>query len=82
MISNEEKELFDLLRKNYSRHNEDYLKEQVKNALATPLLTKKETLDGLLDWVVIGGCTGLNDHYRKFVLSAIGHLMNNGGETK
>lgn len=68
-------ELFELVRRNYSEANKDYLKEQVKATLKTPLLTKHETLDGLIDWIVEAGCTGMNEHYRKFVFSAIAYLI-------
>ena len=70
----DEKELFGLIRKNYSEVNCDYLKEQVKEALSEPTMTKEETLNGLLDYIVIGGCGGMNDLYRKFLYSAIGYL--------
>ena len=70
-----EDELFSLVRKNYNGANEDYLKKQVKAALKMPLLSKEETLDGLLDLVVMGGCCGLNEHYRQYLFSAIGHLQ-------
>ena len=68
-------ELFALVRKNYGEVNTEYLKDQVKTALKMPLLSKEETLDGLLDLVVIAGCCNLNDRYRKFLFSAIGHLQ-------
>ena len=71
-----EEEVFSLVRDNYHRVNQDYLKEQVKVALSVPLMSKEETLDGLLNWVTIGGCGGMNGYYRKFVLSAIGHLLS------
>lgn len=70
----DEKELFQIIRKNYAEANSDYLKEQVKEALSEPTMTKEETLNGLLDYIVIGGCTGMNDLYRKFLYSAIGYL--------
>lgn len=70
----DEKELFDLIRNNYSQVNCDYLKEQVKAALSKPIMTKEETLNGLLDYIVIGGCGGMNDLYRKFLYSAISYL--------
>lgn len=70
----DENELFDLVRNNYSKVNRDYLKEQVKEALSKPIMTKEETLNGLLDYIVIGGCTGMNDLYRKFLYSAISYL--------
>lgn len=70
-----EDELFALVRENYNGANEDYLKKQVKDALKMPLLSKEETLDGLLDLVVIGGCGGLNEYFRPYLFSAIGHLQ-------
>ena len=70
-----DEELFELVRRNYSEVNKDYIKEQVKVALKTPLLTKHETLDGLIDWIVEAECTGMNEHYRKFVFSAIAYLI-------
>ena len=73
-VSMDEKELFHLIRKNYSEANRDYLKEQVKEALSEPTMTKEETLDGLLNYIVVAGCTGMNDLYRKFLYSAIGYL--------
>lgn len=70
----DENELFDLIRKNYSEVNRNYLKEQVKEALFEPTMTKEETLNGLLDYIVIAGCNGMNDLYRKYLYSAIGYL--------
>ena len=70
----DEKELFDFIRKNYGEVNQDYLKEQVEKALAKPIMTKEETLNGLLDFIVVAGCAGMNDLYRKFLYSAIGYL--------
>lgn len=72
-----EDELFALIRENYNGANEDYLKKQVKEALKIPLLSKEETLDGLLNLVVVAGCCGLNEHYQKYLFSAIGHLQAN-----
>ena len=69
-----EKELFQLIRKNYSEANSDYLKEQIKEAMKNPPMTKEETLNGLLDYIVVAGCTGMNDRYRQFLYSAIGYL--------
>lgn len=70
----DEKELFQLIRNNYAKSNSDYLKEQIKDAMKNPPMTKKETLDGLLDYIVVAGCTGMNEEYRRFLYSAIGHL--------
>ena len=70
-----EKELFDLVRKNYGEANIDYLKEQVKTALKEPTLSKEETLNGFLDWVVIAGCGNVNDYYRPFIYNAISYLL-------
>lgn len=67
-------ELFDLVRKNYTEANKDYIKELVKTALKEPAMTKQEVLDGLINWIVEAGCTGMNEHYRKFVFSAIAYL--------
>ena len=50
------------------------MKEQVKEALSKPIMTKEETLNGLLDYIVIAGCNGMNDLYRKYLYSAIGYL--------
>ena len=71
----DEEELFKLVRKAYGEANVDYIKEQVKEALKEPLLTKSETVDGLLDYIVIAGCTGMNEKYRKFLYSAIAYLL-------
>ena len=71
----DENELFELVRKNYFKANKDYLKEQVKQALSEPALTREETLNGLLDYIVIAGYNGMNDLYRKYLYSAIGHLV-------
>lgn len=73
----DEKELFHLITKNYDEANTDYLKEQVKEALTKPSMTKDETLNGLLDYIVVAGCTGMNDRYRQFLYSAIGYLIDN-----
>lgn len=70
----DDNELFDFVRKNYTEANNDYIKEQVKTALKEPAMTKQEVLDGLIDWIVEAGCTGMNEHYRKFVLSSIAYL--------
>ena len=70
----DEKELFQLVRKNYTEANSDYLKEQIKEAMKNPPMTKEETLDGLLDYIVVAGCAGMNEEYRRFLYSAIGHL--------
>ncbi len=70
-----EDELFALVRKAYGESNVDYIKEQVKEALKEPLLSKYETVDGLLDWIVIAGCTGMNDRYRKYIYSAVAYLL-------
>ena len=67
-------DIFDLVRKNYSEVNKDYIKEQVKVALKQPAMTKQEVVDGLVDWIVDAGCTGMNEHYIKFVFSAIAYL--------
>lgn len=67
--------LFELVRKNYNIANKDYIKEQVKAALKEPAMAKQETLDGLIDWIVEAGCTGMNEHYRKFVFSAVAYLL-------
>ena len=47
---------------------------RTKITLSEPTMSKEETLNGLLDYIVIGGCTGMNDLYRKFLYSAIGYL--------
>ena len=73
-----EDELFALVRKAYNESNVDYIKEQVKEALKEPLLSKHETVDGLLDYIVIAGCTGMNEKYRKFLYSGIAHLLYRG----
>ena len=70
-----EQEIFEIVRNSYTESNQDYLKAQVKVALKEPILSKQETLNGLIDWIVNAGCTGMNDYYRKFVFSAIGHLL-------
>ena len=70
-----DKEIFDIVRESYRGANTDYLKSQVRTALERPTMTKEETIDGLLDWVVIGGCTGPNEYYRNYILNAISHLM-------
>ena len=67
--------LFELVRKNYNIANKDYIKEQVKVALKDPAMAKQETLDGLIDWIVEAGCTGMNEYYRKFVFSAVAYLL-------
>ena len=70
-----EKELFELVRNNYGKSNIDYLKEQAKIALKEPTLSKEETLDGLLDWVVIAGCANVNDFYRPLIFNAISYII-------
>ena len=70
-----EDELFALVRESYCESNVDYIKDQVKEALKEPLLSKCETVDGLLDFIVIVGCSGMNAKYRKFLYSAIAHLL-------
>lgn len=67
-------EIFDLIQKNYGEVNNNYIKEQVKVALKQPAMAKQEVVDGLIGWIVDGGCTGMNEHYRKFVFSAIAYL--------
>lgn len=69
-----DEEIFDLVRKNYGEVNKDYIKEQVKVARKEPAMTKQEVIDGLVDWIVDAGCTGMNEHYRKFVFSAVAYL--------
>lgn len=70
-----EDELFVLIREYYNGTDEDYLKKQVKEKLKIPLLSKEETLDGLLNLIIVTGCCGLNEHYQKYIFSAIGHLQ-------
>ena len=70
-----EQEIFEIVRKSYMESNQDYLKAQVKAALKESMLSKQETLNGLIDWIVNAGCAGMNDYYKKFVFSAIGHLL-------
>lgn len=70
-----EEELFELIRKNYNEANQDYLREQIKAAMKHPPMSREDTLNGLLDWVLIAGCTGMNDLYRNYVFSAIGYLI-------
>lgn len=72
----DDKEIFSLVRENYNNANADYLKNQAKTALRNPTLSKEETIDGLVNWIIDAGCTGLNDRYRQFVFSAIGHLQS------
>lgn len=74
----DEEELFKLVREAYGEANVDYIKEQVKEALKEPILPRRDTLDGLLDWIVIAGCAGMNDRYRKYIYSAIAHLQRDG----
>jgi len=68
-------EVFGIVRENYGRANQEYLKHQVKTALEQPTMTKEETLDGLLELLTVGGCGGLNEYYRPFLFNAISHLM-------
>ena len=71
----EENELFELVRRNYAGSNNDYFKQQVKESLKNPMMPKDEVVDGLVAWIVDAGCTGMNEHYRKFIYSAISYLM-------
>ncbi len=70
-----ENEIFELVRTNYNGANQEYVKEQVRDALSIPTMSKEEVLDGLLDLIVVGGCCGMNEHYRKYLLSAISYLI-------
>ena len=72
-------EIFKLVRRNYAEANREHLKEQVKVALKEPAMSKQEVLDGLVDWIVEAGCTGMNEHYRRYVFSAIAYLIQTGG---
>lgn len=70
----DERELFALLRKNYGEANREYLKQQVMAAVShMKLPSRKETMDGLLDWIV-EGCVGMNDRYRLFIYSSLALL--------
>lgn len=71
----DDKELFEIIRKHYAEENSEYLRKQVKTALQEPSISKEETLEGLVDWVMLAGCSGLNEKYRQYVLSAIGYLQ-------
>lgn len=71
----DEQELFALVRKNYGETNTEYLKQQVIAAVSQMTLpSKKETIDGLLDWIVLAGGCGMNEKYRQFVYSALSLL--------
>lgn len=71
----DEQELFALVRKNYGEANTEYLKQQVIAAVSQMTLpSKKETIDGLLDWIVLAGGCGMNEKYRQFVYSALSLL--------
>lgn len=70
----DEQELFALVRKNYGEANREYLKQQVMAAVShMKLPSRKETMDGLLDWIV-EGCFGMNDRYRLFIYSSLALL--------
>ena len=70
----DERELFALVRKNYGEANREYLKQQVMAAVShMKLPSRKETTDGLLDWIV-EGCVGMNDRYRPFIYSSLALL--------
>jgi len=70
---NEDK-LFEIVRNAYNGVNTDYLKSQVLAAVAEIGLTRQEVMDGLLDWIVVGGCTGVNDRYRRYIYGALALL--------
>ena len=71
----DEQELFALVRKNYGEANTEYLKQQIIAAVSQMTLpSKKETIDGLLDWIVLAGGCGMNEKYRQFVYSALSLL--------
>lgn len=70
---NEDK-LFEIVRNAYNGVNTDYLKSQVLAAVAEIGLTRQEVMEGLLDWIVVGGCTGVNDRYRPYIYGALALL--------
>lgn len=70
----DEDKLFEIVRNAYNGVNTDYLKSQVLAAVAEIGLTRQEVMDGLLDWIVVGGCTGANDRYRPYIYGALALL--------
>lgn len=70
----DEDELFKIVRNAYNEVNTDYLKSQVLAAVAEIGLTRQEVMDGLLDWIIVGGCTGANDRYRPYIYGALALL--------
>ena len=70
----DEDKLFEIVRNAYNGVNTDYLKSQVLAAVAEIGLTRQEVMEGLLDWIVVGGCTGMNDRYRPYIYGALALL--------